>query len=99
VSDPEGEATKPLASITPGQQAIIDQNLAAANEAADKLIEMLTMHMVMHDCPGAWCVSQQFGEGVVSLLPDQLMVLVTIMSRRLVENRPDQEVHPDIPSS
>lgn len=91
--------TEPVESIQPGQQATIDQNVAAANEAADKLIEMLSLHMSLHECPGAWCVSEQFGDGVTSLTQDQLAIIVTIMARRLAQSPVDQELHPDIPSS
>lgn len=85
--------------MTPAQQAVADQNVAAASEAADKLVEMLRWHIALHDCPGPWCVSQQFGDGVTALDPSQLMILVTLMARRLAQSPVDQELHPDIPSS
>jgi hypothetical protein len=72
--------------VSPGEQASIDQNVAGANNRIDYLLEQLAAHLEMHpQCPGPWCVSEPFAEGVVTMDQPQMGIVITIMARRLVE--------------
>lgn len=71
-------------ALLPGQKAVMDQNVAAANERIDIIIERLADHMNTHICSGPWCVSPQAAEAIMDLTQEQLAMLVTLMGRRLV---------------
>jgi hypothetical protein len=74
----------PYETLLPGQKAVMDQNVAAANERIDVIIERLADHMNTHICSGPWCVSPEAAEAILGLNQEQLSMLVTLMGRRLV---------------
>lgn len=82
----DSDFTIPAGDVSPGEQASIDQNMAGANNRIDYLLEQLAAHIEMHPgCPGAWCVSEPFAEGVMTLDTSQMGIVITIMARRLLE--------------